>query len=79
MGSIMIRGRKLYAKLKAVNGEWQRHATGQYNTPNGWRAAERWLANLEREVADARARQTREGLNWKDNAVEIVNRAMGRY
>ncbi len=40
MGSIVVRGKKLYARIKNVAGEWTRVTTGQPDTPDGRRAVE---------------------------------------
>lgn len=50
MGSIQARGSKLYAKIKSITGEWERHATGINDTPAGRREVEKWIANTERLI-----------------------------
>lgn len=55
MGSIVVRGAKLYAKIKNLEGEWQRHATGHPNTPEGRRAVEAWIVKTERRLDAERA------------------------
>jgi integrase len=50
MGSIIVRGSKLYAKIKAVDGTWNRCATGHDDTPEGRRAVKAWIARTERKI-----------------------------
>ncbi len=61
MGSISVRGSKLYAWIKAVDGAWKRIATGQPDTPEGRTAAEELIADLERKVEAERAALARVG------------------
>ena len=58
MSSISVRGRKLYAWMKAVNDEWQRVATGQPDTPDGWRTVEEWIVKTERKIDSERTALT---------------------
>src|SRR5262249_38538111 len=53
MGSILKRGNKLYAKIKAVDGTWKQLATG-FNVGEEVHAR-KWVADHERRVALARA------------------------
>jgi hypothetical protein len=55
MGSILVRGNKLYAKVQALGGTWQRHATNKPDTPEGRRDVEAWIKKTERDVAAQRA------------------------
>lgn len=55
MGSIIVRGTKLYAKIKAVDGTWKRCATCHNDTPEGRRAVEAWIARTERKIDAERA------------------------
>src|SRR4029077_7137779 len=51
MSSLLVRGQRLYAKIKSTAGEWERVAT-----PFGVDQrveAERWIKDREREVARA--------------------------
>src|SRR5450432_3662600 len=53
MGSIFVRGNKLYAKLKTTEGAWIQAATGF--SVGDEQQAQRWLADRERKVEAQRA------------------------
>lgn len=57
--SIQKRGRKLYAKVKDVDGEWQRLRTGFSVGEEA--AALKWAEERDREIARERARRTEYG------------------
>ena len=58
MASFLVRGGKVYAKIKALDDTWQRVATGCDDTPAGNAAAEVFAADLETKIAAQRAAQS---------------------
>jgi integrase len=50
MGSIQKIGNRLYAKLKRVDGSWERVSTGKLDTPDNRRELKQWITKTERAV-----------------------------
>lgn len=63
MGSIVVRGKKLYTWIKTVDGTWKRSASGHPDTSEGRAAAIEMLAELESKVEAERASLARVGAN----------------